>query len=89
MPTRSEMPCAPGQSKGCKQGSKERVEDQGSQEAPQARDSVQRVEAAGARQQVQSEDFEQRGEHVPGAEEVLVATQEEVVPQFSPELVIR
>ena len=88
VPTRSEMPCAPGQSKGCKQGSKERVEDQSSQEAPQARDSVQRVEAAGARQQVQSEDFEQRGEHVPGAEEVLVATQEEVVPQFSPEVVI-
>ncbi|CAE7513634.1 unnamed protein product, partial [Symbiodinium microadriaticum] len=85
--TRSEMPCAPGQSKGCKQGSKERVEDQSSQEAPQARDSVQ-VEAAGSRQQVQREDFEQRGEHVPSAEEVLVATQEEGVPQFSPEVVI-
>ena len=35
--------------------------------------------ASVARKQVQSEDFEQRGEHVPGAEEVLVATQEEVV----------
>ena len=49
MSTRSGMPCEPEQFKGCR----ERVEDQSSHEAPQARDSVQHVEAAVSQQQVQ------------------------------------
>ncbi|CAE7761438.1 unnamed protein product, partial [Symbiodinium necroappetens] len=87
-PTRSGMPCEPGQFKGGQQGSQERVEDLSSHEAPKARDSVQHVEATVSQQQVQCEVFEQRGKHEPGAEEVLVAQQEEVVPLISPEVVI-
>ena len=87
-PTRSGMPCEPGQFKGCQQGSQERVEDLNSHEAPQARDSVQHVEATVSQQQVQCEVFAQRYKHEPGAEEVLVTQQEEVVPLISPEVVI-
>ena len=82
------MPCEPGQFKGCQQGSQVRVEDPGSHEATQARDSVQHAEDAVLQQQVPCDGLEQEDQQGPEAEEVLVTLMKDTVPQTSQEVVI-